>query len=127
MTLCQMPVLVVASAWPGFHVYCMCLQVTGNPVNDTVPASQCGCLSGFEFGSERRGREESKGYTCISVAGLTIHTTGKALVLDTPDAVAGMTLRYLFADWPTPTVYSGKSFLGPNGHLPTPPFVMTIE
>lgn len=90
-------------------------------MNDTVPASQCGCPSGFEFGTERAN------YTCIPVAGLTVHGTGEALVMDAPHAKAGMTLRYLFADWPTPTVYSAKSFLGTNGQLPTPPFVMTIE
>ena len=37
------------------------------------------------------------------------------------------TLRYLFADWPTPVVYNSESFLGPNGQLPTPPFVLEIQ
>ena len=37
-----------------------------------------------------------------------------------------MRLRYLFADWPVPTVYDAESFLGVNGELPLPPFVRDV-
>ena len=30
-------------------------QVTGNPTSDPVPASQCGCASGFEIGTDADG------------------------------------------------------------------------
>jgi hypothetical protein len=43
------------------------------------------------------------------------------------DAVPAMQLRYLFADWPTPTVYDAESFLGPNGELPLGPFVADVD
>lgn len=54
---------------------------------------------------------------------------GAYLEMDVPKTVSitsGKTLRYLFADWPTPTVYAATSYLGPNEELPTAPFVLTI-
>jgi hypothetical protein len=36
-------------------------------------------------------------------------------------------IRYLFADWPVPTVYNSQSFLGTNGELPVAPFVMDVD
>jgi hypothetical protein len=147
-------------------------QVTGNPTSDPVPASQCGCASGFEIGTDADGmfhtqridatclalhacqggfccsagegrwessefsvlymywvglsRSERTGYACATE--LTIGADKKSVTMSAPEsAAAGMTLRYLFADWPIPTVYSAASFLGENGELPTPPFTMTIE
>ena len=100
-------------------------QLSGNPTNATVPASQCGCASGFDVGTA------AEGFDCVDVATLKIGADKKSLTMRSPprfaEAAAGKTLRYLFADWPTPTVYNAESFLGENGQLPTPPFVMGIK
>ena len=99
-------------------------QVSGNPTNATVPASQCGCASGFDVGTA------AEGFDCVGVATLKIGADKKSLTMRSPPRfadAAGRTLRYLFADWPTPTVYNAESFLGENGQLPTPPFTMGIK
>ena len=36
-------------------------------------------------------------------------------------------LRYLFVDWPTPTVCNSLSYLGENGELPTASFEMAVH
>eukprot|EP01052_Picozoa_sp_SAG31_P034719 SAG31_NODE_4096_length_3591_cov_2.039805_3_plen_492_part_00 len=94
-------------------------QVSGNPTSAPVPASQCGCASGFDVGSD------ADGYACAEQ--LAIGADNKSLTMVVPKAASGMTLRYLFADWPTPTVYNAESFLGENGELPTAPFTMDVD
>ena len=116
-------------------------QVAGNPTNATVPASQCGPPSGFELSADGVGWH--------AVTALRQSPTGRhALLLSLPPALreyaaraaadarngpagerAGgkkLRLRYLWADWPTPTVYSNVSYLGVNGELPAPPFEMDV-
>lgn len=75
----------------------------------------------------------SGGEVWHNIEKMTLGPAGKppSLLLTLPpqvaDAGAAPTkLRYLFADWPTPTVYNSESFLGLNGELPTAPFEMPI-
>ena len=94
-------------------------QITGNP-HSAVPPSQCGPATGFEVGSGAG--------TWTAVDSIALGKAPNALELAFP-ATAGQPptkLRYLFSDWPTPTVYDGRSFLGANGELPTPPFQMDV-
>jgi hypothetical protein len=102
-------------------------QISGNPTNDTVPQSQCGPASGFSVSAivvGSFGRE-----VWYDIVSMKLGPDHKSLVLSLPlpEAAYPKRLRYLFADWPTPTVYNAESFLGPNGQLPTPPFEMTID
>ena len=121
-------------------------QVSGNPTNATVPLSQCGCPSGFEVGTATAGTAAAAGaaaaaaagppplsWACVDVKSLSV--VDRTVTMAVPAAaVAGanaagavpVMLRYLFADWPTPTVYAAQSFLGENGQLPTPPFTMEV-
>ena len=111
-------------------------QISGNPTTDTVPQSQCGPASGFSVssGGSSGGSSEVVWHDIVS---MELGPDKKSLVLKLPVEMAmvvaaggGATtpgkLRYLFADWPTPTVYNAVSFLGLNGELPTPPFEMDI-
>ena len=102
-------------------------QLFGQP-QVPVPPSQCGPPSGFEV--------KLKDGDWVPVNNVTLSTNKTQLFLQLPspighadaDQVATVTtLRYLFADWPTPVVYNSESFLGPNGQLPTPPFVLEIQ
>ena len=89
-------------------------QIAGNPTS-AVPLSQCGPATGFEIG-DAAGR-------WTPVDSIARGTAPNVLELTFPAAAgAPARLRYLFADWPTPTVYNSQSFLGTNGELPTPPF-----
>ena len=108
-------------------------QVGGNNlVNRTVPASRCGSPTGFDPTPDNT--------TWYAADSVQLWANESAFLLTLPksfrnanphhfssDASRGhLTLRYLFADWPTPTVYDSRSYLGPNGQLPTPPFEMNV-
>jgi hypothetical protein len=62
----------------------------------------------------------------IDKKGLQLSVPAAALS-DASEVASTFKLRYLFADWPTPTVYNSQSFLGTNGQLPTPPFTMDVQ
>ena len=93
-----------------------------------VPPTQCGPSSGFEV--------KLKDGDWLSIDNVTLSANKTQVLLQLPamighadaDPVVTVTkLRYLFADWPTPIVYNSQSFLGLNGQLPTPPFVLDIQ
>ena len=98
------------------------IQITGNPTNVGVPSSQCGAASGFEV--------YSGGWQPIDK--MAIGADGVSLILNIDmQGVRGqgtkLQIRYLFADWPVPTVYNWQSFLWTNGELPVAPFVMDVD
>ena len=104
-------------------------QLVGNP-QSPIPPSQCGSATGFEVGVDA-GADTGVAWHAVDTMALA---AGKgALLLRVPTPLTpqrrgqGLQLRYLFADWPTPTVYNSESFLGTNGELPTPPFVMPVR
>ena len=97
------------------------IQITGNPTNVGVPSSQCSAASGFEVYSGK-WRPIDK---------MAIGADGVSLILNM-QGVRGqvgtkLQIRYLFADWPVPTVYNSQSFLGTHGELPVAPFVMDVD
>ena len=102
-------------------------QISGNPTNAAVPQSQCGPATGFSVATASANNQ----VVWHDIVSMEIGQDRKSrhqLVLKLPAvaAAAPEKLRYLFADWPTPTVYNADSFLGLNGELPTPPFEMDI-
>ena len=104
-----------------------------------VPASQCGAASGFEFSADQatwhaatsvRQSPIDRFSILVSLpaqlrAGLWVDARGGVSQVEAK--AKKLSLRYLFADWPTPTVYSNVSYLGPNGELPAPPFEMDVQ
>jgi hypothetical protein len=98
-------------------------QISGNPQGFTVPLSQCGPATGFEVSSAA-----TEG-VWFPVQEIKLGQTGNEVMMPIPDGVGSTPtrIRYLFADWPSPTVYSAKSYLGLNGELPTPPFEMDVK
>jgi len=100
-------------------------QISGNPTNFTVPLSQCGPATGFELATGAHGHRQWH-----AVSAMKLGADNRSLELVVPahvDAGALSSVRYLFADWPTPTVYNSLSFLGENGELPTAPFVLPVH
>ena len=107
-------------------------QISGNPTADTVPQSQCGPATGFSVSVAAAASGEAGEVVWHDIVSMELGPDRKSLALTLPAEVAEaeaapQKLRYLFADWPTPTVYSATSFLGLNGELPTPPFEMAIS
>ena len=99
-------------------------QVSGNPSNYTVPHSQCGPATGFEVTT---GGDSGRQWHVVNE--MKLGPDGRSLVLAVPPGLARASItsmRYLFADWPTPTVYNSLSYLGSNGELPTAPFVLPV-
>ena len=86
-------------------------QLSGNPANDTVPPSQCGCTTGFDVGSA------AGGYVCIAEMSIGADKRSLDLVMPAGVAAAGgtshadlaCTLRCLHAEWLlTPCVVFGS-------------------
>lgn len=98
-------------------------QMVGNPINITVPRTQCGSATGFEI------EADGVWYPIESIKqGELPNVLVLLLPLQHTDLVRNaVSLRYLFADWPTPTVYNAQSFLGLNGELPTAPFMIKLS
>jgi hypothetical protein len=115
-----------------------CCRSKGCTVSDTngsVPQSQCGPSSGFELSSSAVSGGVWHAIDSISLSpdklGLVLPIPPSLLAKvsqHVPAARAGLRLRYLFADWPTPTVYASHVYagMGVNGQLPTPPFEMAV-
>ena len=103
-------------------------QIAGSPTNFTVPLSQCGPATGFEFAIGAHGHRHWR-----AVSTMELGADRRSLELLLPARLADAkglsvsSLRYLFADWPTPTVYNSLSYLGENGELPTAPFEMAVH
>ena len=100
-----------------------------------VPASQCGALSGFELRVGGGGEWLPLGMPQLSadrrsvvlLAPAAMVTAGRPLpLLHRFGGGVSMQLRYLWADWPVPTVYDARSFDGENGELPVPPFIANV-
>lgn len=91
-----------------------------------VPSSQCGALSGFELRVGIDGKWIPLHMPQLSADRFSIllaatHELGR---VDT--RLVHLKLRYLWADWPVPTVYDAYSFDGLNAELPAPPFVSNV-
>ena len=100
-------------------------QIAGNPTQFTVPRTQCGPATGFELATGAHGHR-----VWHAVRAMRLGADKQSLELLLPAGVASEGLsavRYLFADWPTPTVYNSLSYIGEDGQLPTAPFVMPIQ
>ena len=110
-------------------------QTTALPVKPTspVPITQCGSPTGFEV--QRRSASSWEFVHEISLGIVASHDGSRddgerdraaevVYLHGVHDAQAVTGVRYLFADWPIPTVYSAESFLGVNGELPACPFVV---
>jgi hypothetical protein len=96
-------------------------QAYGKPATP-IPQSQCGSATGFEVGSAVGGWH--------AVDSVALTHDKQSLMMQVPAVAAAASgpiqLRYMFADWPTPLVYNSESFLGLNGELPTPPFILPV-
>ena len=96
-----------------------------------VPASQCGSLSGFDL---RVGGDDDR---WVPLTMPTLSANKRSVLLPVPKNVLSATstglgntsihLRYLWADWPVPTVYDARSYGEENDQLPAPPFVERVE
>ena len=100
-------------------------QISGNPTQFTVPRTQCGPATGFELATGAHGHRRWH-----AVRAMMLGADKQSLELLLPTGVLSegpSAVRYLFADWPTPTVYNSLSYIGEGGQLPTAPFVMPIQ
>jgi hypothetical protein len=97
-----------------------------------VPASQCGSLSGFEL-RITTDRE------WIPLGMPSLGEGGRSVLLRLPAAASRLLaasrnaskhcqvqIRYLWADWPVPTVYDARRYSGRHSELPVPPFVANV-
>lgn len=106
-------------------------QTRAIPVLPTtpVPASQCGSMSGFELRVSAKEDWVPLPLPQLSADRrsvlLNLAQSELSLLFVAQTRVA-MQLRYLWADWPVPTVYDGARHGETNDELPAPPFIANI-
>ena len=94
-----------------------------------VPASQCGSLSGFELRVCAEGDWQPLALPQLSADRRSVLLTLPEREIDLLSAAqtgVTMQLRYLWADWPVPTVYDGARHGEANDELPAPPFIANV-